>query len=117
MRSDDDGASWTAIFEEDSGEPYSPTRRPVDFVSHLTYDPQRPDHLFAVFERYEPNADRYKELEPVGYTVRLSRDAGATWAELGARDLPVVSGLAVGIDGRSLYARTRKGVYRIALTE
>ena len=47
----------------------------------------------------------------------MSRDAGATWSELGARDLPKVSGLAVGIDGRYLYARTQKGVYRLALPE
>jgi hypothetical protein len=117
LRSDDDGASWTTVFEDDSGEPYSPGRKGVDFVRQLTYDPQRPDHVFAVFERYELNAEGYKELKAAGYTVRRSRDGGATWTELGARDLPEVSGLVVGVDGRQLYARTRSGVYRIALTE
>jgi hypothetical protein len=47
----------------------------------------------------------------------MSRDAGATWSELGARALPKVTGLAVGIDGRYLFARTRSGVYRLALLE
>ena len=65
VRTDDDGASWTTVFEEDSGEPYSKTRKAVDFVGKLTYDPRRPDYVFAVFERYEPNADRYKETDPV----------------------------------------------------
>ena len=117
LRTDDDGASWTTVFEEDSGEPYSKERKAVDFVAKVAYDPKRPDDVFAVFERYEPSSDRYKETEPVSYTVRMSRDGGATWSELGARDLPKVNDLAVGIDGRYLFAATRHGVYRLALTE
>jgi len=87
----------------------------MDFVSTLTYDPQHPDDVFAVFERYEPNADRYEELKPKGFTVRMSRDAGVTWSELGARELPSAFRLAVGVDGHYLYASTRTGVYRLAL--
>jgi len=117
LRTDDDGASWTTVFEEDSGEPYSKERKAVDFVARVAYDPRRPDDVFAVFERYEPNTDRYKETDPVSYTVRASHDAGATWSELGARDLPKVHALAVGVDSRYLYAATRHGVYRLALTE
>ena len=117
MRSDDDGASWTTVFEEGSGEPYKGTAIPVDYVARLAYDPRHPDDVFAVFEHYVPDSDRYKELKPRSFTVRRSRDAGATWSELGARDLPEVSGLAVGVDGRYLYARTPKGVYRMALSQ
>jgi hypothetical protein len=117
MRSDDDGASWTTVFEENSGEPYKGTAIPVDFVARLAHDPQHPDDVFAVFERYVPDSDRYKELKPRSFTVRRSRDAGGTWSELGARDLPEVYGLAIGVDGRYLYARTPKGVYRIALSQ
>jgi hypothetical protein len=47
----------------------------------------------------------------------MSRDGGATWTELGARDLPKVHALTVGVDGRYLFAGTGRGVYRLALTE
>jgi hypothetical protein len=117
LRSDDDGASWTTVFEENSGEPYKGTAIPVDYVARLAYDAPHPDDVFAVFERYVPDSDRYKELKPRSFTVRRSRDAGATWSELGARDLPEVYGLAVGVDGRYLYARTLKGAYRMALSQ
>jgi hypothetical protein len=116
MRTDDDGATWTTIYEDDSGEPYK-SPKPVDFVSLLTYDPRRPDDLFAVFEHYEPSRDRFEELKPRGFTVKMSRDAGATWCEVGARDLPKVSSLAVDVDGRFLYAATAEGVYRLALNQ
>jgi hypothetical protein len=117
LRSDDDGASWTTVFEENSGEPYKGTAIPVDFVARLAYDPRQPDDVFAVFERYVPDGDAHGARRPRSFTVRRSRDAGATWSELGARDLPEVYGLAVGVDGRYLYARTSKGVYRIALSQ
>jgi hypothetical protein len=35
LRTDDDGSSWTTVFEDDSGEPYSAARKPVDFVTEL----------------------------------------------------------------------------------
>jgi hypothetical protein len=115
QRTDDNGSSWTTVYEDTWGDRYKDPPKPVEFVSTLTYNSQRPDDLFAVFERYEPNSDRYKEMEPVGFTVRTSRDAGVSWSEIGARELPAVSRLAVGVDGRHLYAATRKGVYRIEL--
>lgn len=114
MRTDDDGATWTSVFDEDSGEPYK-NPKAVDFIGELAYNPQQPDHVFAVFERYVPNTDRYKELEPVGFTVRMSQDGGASWIDLGAGGLPKVNRLAVGIDGRYLFAATAEGVYRLAL--
>lgn len=116
LRTDDDGASWTTVFEDDSGEPYSASRKAVDFITELAYDPRRPDDVFAVFEQFALNKERYKELEPRGFEVRVSRDAGVTWSALGASDLPTVLRLAVGVDGRQLYAATRNGVYRIAVS-
>jgi hypothetical protein len=115
MRTDDDGASWTAVFEDDSGDPYK-NPKPADFISRLTYDPQHPDNVFAVFERYEPNAVPSQEPTAAGFTVRMSGDGGATWTDLGAAGLPKVTDLAVGIDGRYLFAATGQGIYRLALT-
>jgi hypothetical protein len=117
MRTDDDGQSWETVFEENMGEPYQGTAKPVDFPSRLAYNPQRPDDVFAVFERYEPNGDRGKEMMPTGFAIRMSHDAGANWTDLGAQNLSPVNDLAVGVDGRFLYAATSKGVYRLAIPQ
>ena len=116
VRTDDDGESWTTVFEEESGDPYK-NPRPVDFVSHVAYNPQHPDDVFAVFERYEPTAENNREPKLSGFTIRMSRDAGATWSALGANGLPSVHSLQVGIDGRYLFASTPKGVYRLVLAQ
>lgn len=115
MRTDDGGASWITLFEENMGEPYKGTAQPVDFVRRLAYNPGRPDEVFAEFEHYEPNGDRSREMRPTGYAIRMSLDAGATWTDLGAQGLPPRYALAVGADGRYLFAATVKGVYRLAL--
>jgi hypothetical protein len=103
------------VFEDDSGDPYK-NPRPADFISRLTYDPQHPDNVFAVFERYEPSSVPSQEPKAAGFTVRVSHDGGATWTDLGADGLPKVNDLAVGVDGRYLFAATGQGVYRLSLT-
>jgi hypothetical protein len=39
----DDGETWTTVYEDHGGEPDKNTARPVDFVTRLAYNPQRPD--------------------------------------------------------------------------
>jgi hypothetical protein len=113
----DDGETWTTVYEDHGGEPDKNTARPVDFVTRLAYNPQRPDDLYAVFSHYEPGEQTFKEHREAGFTVRMSRDGGSTWSDLGTPVAPSVSGLAVGVDGRYLFAATGKGVYRIALPQ
>jgi hypothetical protein len=117
VRSADDGVTWTTIYEADGGRPDQGEAKPVDFVSTLTYNPQRPDDVFAVMSHYEPSPERYAQHKLAGFDVRRSQDGGMTWDELGAPDASSVSQLAVGIDGRYLFAATDKGVYRIALLQ
>ncbi|MFN8637649.1 MAG: hypothetical protein U0893_27670 [Chloroflexota bacterium] len=113
----DDGETWTTIFEDDGGQPDRGTGRPMDFVSLLAYDPRRPDDVFAQVTRYEPDPEPYKLHHATGSIVRMSRDAGTTWVELGGSQLPSVSQLAVGVDGRHLFAATSNGVYRLLLPQ
>jgi hypothetical protein len=40
---------------------------------------------------------------------------GTSWQRLGGSDLGVVNDVAVGIDGRNLYAATTAGVWRLHL--
>jgi photosystem II stability/assembly factor-like uncharacterized protein len=115
MRTDDNGATWTAVFDEDGGDPDHGPRQAVDFVTQIAYNPQHPDDVFAVFEHYVPDASPLTPHHLTGFTIRASHDAGQTWTDLGAQDLPTVNRLAVGVDGRYLYATTSKGVYRLAV--
>jgi photosystem II stability/assembly factor-like uncharacterized protein len=48
--------------------------------------------------------------------VRVSRDGGESWVALGRQDLPPITYLLVGIDGRNLFASTEQGVYRLPLS-
>ena len=117
MRSDDDGLTWTTIFEDDGGAPDRNMAKTMDFVSELTYDRQRPDHMYALFNHYEPGEPAYKEHRQTGSTVRVSRDGGVSWSDLGVPDGQTVTELAVGVDGRYLFAATGHGVYRIGLPQ
>jgi hypothetical protein len=93
LRSDDRGATWQQLDE-----------RQVDFDSDtfaLAADPGNPDRIFA--------------LESA-YAARVSTDGGQTWA--GLPPLPTrttIADLALGVDGRHLYAATYNGVFRLPL--
>jgi hypothetical protein len=119
LRSDDDGVSWAKVFEADGGSPDRNTGKPTDFVGDLTYDPQHPDDVYAVFSHYEPSGVQFQPHKPTGFTVRRSRDAGVTWTDMGTEGIPPDAGgirLTVGVDSHYLYAATTMGVLRIALT-
>ena len=96
-RSDDDGQHWQDVLDLTAeGVPDSGRS-----VTALAYDPGRPDTVYAA----------------VGAGVRVSADAGATWADLGRQDLPPIKDLALGVDGLNLYAATQAGVLRLRLSE
>jgi hypothetical protein len=86
-------------------------------VTALALDPQRPDEVYAAVERREPvvASGTVRSYRTTSTVVRASRDRGETWSELGDATLPPVRDLAVGVDGRSLFAATSTGVYRVAL--
>jgi hypothetical protein len=116
MRTDDDGASWTTVYDADEWPSTTVPRKAIDFSRALTYNPQQPDDVYAVFEHYEPDpTSSSAPSKATGITVRVSHDAGGTWADLGGADLPLPASLAVGIDGRYLFVATGQGVYRTAL--
>jgi photosystem II stability/assembly factor-like uncharacterized protein len=93
LRSDDDGASWREIL--------------VNGLSAVAYDASNPDRVFAGL--------RGAGLQGAG--VLASSDGGATWTDLGAvgESHPVYD-LALGEDGRSLYAGTHRGVWRLGVS-
>ncbi|MFN8526929.1 MAG: hypothetical protein U0821_27810 [Chloroflexota bacterium] len=118
VRSDDDGATWTTMYEADGGDPDHKLGKTTDSVIDVAYDPANPDDVFAAFAHLEPSATPYRQHNLTGLAVRRSRDGAVTWTELGAENLPVDKWihLTLGMDGRHLYAATTRGVYRLALT-
>jgi photosystem II stability/assembly factor-like uncharacterized protein len=95
FRSDDEGRTWTQVLS--TVQPGEEERLPS--ITGLAYDPGDPDVVYVA----------------MGTGVQRSRDAGRTWLGLGRQDLPRISALALGIDGRYLYAATDAGVFRLNL--
>jgi hypothetical protein len=100
LRSDDDGATWAELLtlRIDSAAPSGSAAT----FGGLTYDPANPDRVWV---------GRSGTRAGVAY----SPDGGATWEDLGRQDVGRVSDLALGIDGRYLFAATDRGVWRLEL--
>jgi photosystem II stability/assembly factor-like uncharacterized protein len=97
FRSDDEGQSWTLLlttYRADAAEKYPS-------ITGLAYDPARPDVVYVASQT----------------GVRVSSDAGQSWSDLGRQNLPRVSGIALGIDQRNLYAATEGGLFRLRLVD
>ncbi len=95
FRSDDDGQTWAEVLagSEQDGRNFATTA--------LAYDPADPDRLYGGSGSAEPG-------------VRVSLDRGETWADLGGLGR-LVTQLALGVDGRHLYAVSEDAVYRLPL--
>ena len=81
-------------------------------IGGLAYDPAQPDHVFVGFSGV-PSLD---SIEAIG-SVLASLDGGASWLSVGCQDVGPVHDLALGIDGRNLYASTDTGLWRLALDD
>jgi hypothetical protein len=95
FRSDDEGHTWTLLLT--TVQPGITETAPS--ITGLAYDPARPDVVYL----------------SSGTGVRVSADAGQTWSALGRQDLPPISSIVLGSDGRTLYAATDAGVFRLRL--
>ena len=81
-------------------------------VGGLAYNPTRSERVVVALNR-SLGPDLEQTHQGSGLTVSI--DAGATWVDLGRQDLPPVHDLALGIDGKWLFAATSDGVWRLQL--
>jgi photosystem II stability/assembly factor-like uncharacterized protein len=107
----DDGATWQEIVQHEGGGSME-HGRPNVRVGGLAYDPARPGRVYVALNRsvgptWQPTHQ--------GSGVAESHDAGASWTDLGRQDLPPIADLALGIDGRWLFAAGAEGVWRLPL--
>jgi len=106
VRSQDDGITWTTLLEFTGGGSASGGGPDVR-MGALTVDPTAPDRLLLAINPIQSG----KSLDS---QIRLSNDAGTSWAEIAPVGFPGISDLAFGIDGRMLFASTKAGVWRAA---
>ena len=111
VRAADDGATSTLLLDlRGGGSPgYARCGDPAaasTLIGGLAYDPAQPDHVFVGFSGV-PSLD---STEATG-SVLASLDGGASWRSVGCQDVGPVHDLALGIDGRNLYASTDTGVW------
>lgn len=115
FRSDDDGATWNSMLvQRGGGSPGfggDPQTVAVE-VRGLAYDPANPDRVYVGRQAFPVYSD-----PPDGGAVAASVDGGATWSDLGRQDIGAVSDLALGVDGRNLYAATDHGLWQLRLDE
>jgi photosystem II stability/assembly factor-like uncharacterized protein len=102
-RSDDGGETWTEIRKDE------PDNR--ELFDAAACDPANPDRLY-IARQAKVNTVR---SGPV--TVLVTTDGGQTWADTGLPTDVKTRALALGIDGRYLFAATDKGVWRLQLKE
>jgi photosystem II stability/assembly factor-like uncharacterized protein len=98
FRSDNDGATWTTVFQADDRREWS--------LHGLAFDPTSPDTVWIALG-FTPN--------PAHTGVRVSYDAGHTWDFLGRQDIGWVRDLVRTTDGTALLAATSEGIWRYAL--
>jgi hypothetical protein len=112
FRSDDDGRSWLEVLAFRGGGTMDRPDAPQVRLGGLAYDPGRPERVYVGVNAYAGDA--------TGRTLSTSRvqtsaGGGDAWTDLGRRDLGEIDDLALGVDGRSLYLATDRGLWRLRL--
>ena len=105
--STDDGATWTPTLEHTGGGSMGARGDRTVTVTGLTFIPQDPATVYSVTTSMLPPSTTTGVATP-----RVSRDGGATWEEFSGQ-LAEIHDLALGIDGRNLFAASAYGVARL----
>ena len=110
LQSDDDGLTWIERRAYAGGGGMTPANdaRPNVTIRSLEVDLGAPDRLYAAFHEQAKG-------QPALDAIRTSADCGLTWTDLGQGSIGKTTDLALGFDGRNLYAATATGVWRLAL--
>jgi hypothetical protein len=118
LRSDDDGATWEEVLAAPDGlapgglASGDPSQASYGRVLGLVCDPAAPERVYvALSAGFSAGPPGRREA------VRWSPDGGRTWQDAGRGQeaLEGIHDLALGVDGRTLYAATGRGVWRLRL--
>ena len=90
-RSDDDSATWSGMVAVQSS-----------IIGGLASEPTNADRVYIGFSGG-------------GSGVQTSPDGGGSWEPAGRGEIGAVAALALGIDGRNLYAAGERGLWRLRL--
>jgi photosystem II stability/assembly factor-like uncharacterized protein len=115
LASVDGGLAWSPILSFTGGQAGGPLAKPsgpVVQVGGIAVDPNDPARVWIALNRL---VDLGGGHQGWGGEVVTSADGGATWADLGGAVLPRVADLALGVDGKHLFAGTAGGVFRLGL--
>jgi hypothetical protein len=114
-RSNDDGRTWTEVLAFRDGVVANSLTvgGAGTLVSGLAYDPLVPDHVWVALTTIAANPDD-PGARSVSGRIHESHDGGASWADVD-QAVGLVDDLALGVDGRNLYAATSTGVWRLPL--
>jgi photosystem II stability/assembly factor-like uncharacterized protein len=120
LRSDDDGTAWAPILSFDGGGTFASESPGTDLnkwnirIAGLADDPSAPDTLYVARTAIDPYTGQ--DTQPVLTSgVTMTTDGGVTWSDLGSQQLGQLNDLALGIDGKNLYAASDKGLFRLQL--
>jgi photosystem II stability/assembly factor-like uncharacterized protein len=112
LRSDDDGASWDTALDFQGGGTFDTDKSNFSVaIAALAYDPSNPDTVYVA------RTGAFPGFPPTVVTsgITTSSDGGQSWNDLGNQQMGNIADLALGIDGRYLFAATDHGVARLAL--
>ncbi len=109
----DGGQTWARrLFSDGKGSmtPDTPWLR----TAGVAADPTRPGRAYAAFNEYVMPAAT-SSVTRTGVVLKMTNDSGQTWSDVEAGDPGEFFDLAVGVDGRALFAATSTGVWRLAV--
>lgn len=108
----DGGQTWTRRFSDGQGRDTYDT--PWLRTAGVAADPTRPGRAYAAFNEHVMPAAT-SSVTRTRVVLKATTDGGATWIDVEADDPGEVFDIAVGVDGRALFAATSTGVWRLAV--
>jgi hypothetical protein len=117
FHSDDDGATWHQVLAFQGGGTPGYNCEPGDWsvrIRGVANDTSDDARLYVARAAYRPGTFQPDDIVTSG--IMMTADGGGSWTDLGRQDMGNLSHLALGPDGRTLYAANDEGVWRLDMS-